>query len=77
MEHSMDKHTLFKSIVLHLLPGILVGAGYYLLVPVAAKFGFPSAMALLATGVLILIPFEFGFLLYQKRKTGEKLFSGL
>jgi membrane protease YdiL (CAAX protease family) len=77
MEHSIDKHTLFKSIVLHLLPGILVGAGYYLLVPVAVKFGFPSAMALLATGVLILIPFEFGFLLYQKMKTREKLFNGL
>lgn len=75
MEIGTDKHTPFKSVALHLLPGILVGMGYYFLVPVAGKSGFPSVMALLITGILILIPFELGFLLFQRKKTGEKLFS--
>ena len=34
-------------------------------------------MALMITGVLILMPFEFGFLLYQRKKTGSKLFNGI
>lgn len=77
MENIPDKHTPLRSIVLHLLPGILVGIGYYTLVPIVNKSGFPSMMALMITGVLILMPFEFGFLLYQRKKTGSKLFNGI
>ena len=34
-------------------------------------------MALSLAGIFVLIPFELGFLLYQKRLTGKKLFNGV
>jgi hypothetical protein len=34
-------------------------------------------MALLLAGIIALIPFQLGFLFYQKHKTGERLFNGI
>lgn len=69
----MDKHSWNKSIVLHLLPGLLVGLCYFLLAPIVKQYGYPTVMALVLSGFLVLIPFELGFLLYQSKKTGKKL----
>lgn len=77
MNTSIKEHSVFRSIILHLLPGILVGAGYYTLAPLVISKGFPSIMSLLITVIFILIPFELGFLIYQKHKTGEKFLKGI
>jgi len=63
-------HSLPLSTLLHLLPGILTGAAYYLLVPVVTSRGYPTITALVGASLLTLIPFELGLLLYlgQKRK---------
>ena len=71
------EHSLLKSIILHLSPGLLGGILYFVLVPVIHVYGFPSVMALSLAGIFSLIPFELGVLFYQKRKTGEKLFNGV
>jgi len=77
METSIREHSLLKSIVLHLLPGILIGIAYFTLVPVVNEHGFPSIMALTLAGIFVLVPFELGFLLLQRRLTSEKLFNGV
>ena len=73
----MEKHSLPRSIVLHLLPEILGGIVYFLLVPIVKSYGYPSFMALVMAGVLILIPIELGYLFFRKRKTGENFFGGI
>ena len=77
MENNIKKHTLLKSIVLHLLPGFLVGGFYFAIAPFIKEQGYPSVMALILAGIFVLIPFELGFLLYQKRLKSVKLFNGV
>ena len=75
MQNNIGQHTLSKSVILHLLPGFLVGGFYFLIVPLVKAYGFPSIMALTLAGVIVLIPFELGFLLYQKYSLRQKLRS--
>lgn len=73
-----DQHTARKSIILHLLPGILIGFCYFALVPVLHKQGYPSIMALMLSIILVLVPFELGYLLYQgKQKNGKLSLLGI
>lgn len=77
MENNINKHTLLKTIVLHLLPGILGGICFYFLSPIVKANGFPTIMALILSGIIILIPFELGFLIFQKKATAQNLFYGV
>lgn len=77
MRNSIEKHSLSQSIFLHLLPGALVGLCYFLLAPVVIEYGFPNVMALIIAGIVVLLPFELGFLLYQKKITGKKFLGGI
>ncbi len=77
MGNQVRKHSLLKSTILHLLPGLLIGGCYFALVPVVRKFGFPSVMALMLSGIFVLIPFELGLLIFQKRATGQTFFKGI
>lgn len=72
-----NEHSLPISILLHLLPGFLTGAVYYTLAPSVRSQGFPTVMALILAGILALIPFELGYLLFQKKKTGKPFFNGI
>jgi len=62
-----DQHSAGKSLLLHLLPGILIGSGYFALLPFFHRMGYPSLMALMAALALILVPLELGYLFYQGR----------
>jgi hypothetical protein len=67
-----------RSIIFHLLPGILVGAFYFLARQSIAHMGYPSIFALLLAIAFVLIPVELGFLLYQgKKKTGRFTLQGI
>lgn len=77
MRYSIREHSLLKSIILHLLPGILIGIFYYTITPIVILHGFPSLMALNLSGLFILIPFELGFLLYHKQKEGVSSLKGI
>ncbi len=77
MENEVTKHSLLKSIVLHLLPGILIGGVYFLIIPFVIKKGYPSVMALIIAAAFVLIPFELGVLLHQKRLENKRLFGGI
>lgn len=61
-----------KAILLHLLPGALITAFYFLAAPVLMQAGFPPVLSLYLAILLVLIPFELGFLFYQGKKRNRR-----
>jgi membrane protease YdiL (CAAX protease family) len=77
-QNQIEKHSTTQSIILHLLPGILVGSFYFLARQPVADMGYPSIFALLLAFAFILIPVELGYLLCQgKKKTGRFTLQGI
>ncbi len=77
-QDQIEKHSTTQSVILHLLPGILVGCFYFLARQPVANMGYPSILALLLAFAFILIPVELGYLLYQgKKKTGRFTLQGI
>lgn len=72
-ETVIDQHSIGKSIFLHLFPGILIGIIYFFLIDIFVKNGYPSIMSLMFSILIILVPFEFGYLLFQGYKRNNKL----
>ena len=67
-KHDLENHSLARTIVLHLLPGLLILLFYIATAPIALKTGFPPLMALLIAVGVVLIPFELGYLIFQAKK---------
>ncbi len=63
------RHSAWMSVSLHLLPGLLAGAVYYLLAEPVARLGLPSIVSMMIAGVLVLIPFELGVIFWAARKS--------
>jgi uncharacterized protein len=77
-QDQIEKHSAAQSVILHLLPGILVGCFYFLARQPVAHMGYPSIFALLLAFAFILIPFELGYLYFQgKKKTGRFTLQGI
>jgi len=77
-QNQIEKHSTIQSVILHLLPGILVGCFYFLARQPVANLGYPSIFALLLAFAFILIPVELGYLFYQgKKKTGSFSLQGI
>jgi membrane protease YdiL (CAAX protease family) len=66
--HRAQSHTLAQSAALHLVPGALGGAFYFVVAPRVRELGYPSVMALALGAAVIVIPLELGCLLYEARK---------
>ena len=65
-------HTVPQSLLLHLAPGVVVLAGYAVLVPIARHYQLPSAAALAATGLVVIAPVQLGLLRrHERRHPGE------
>ncbi len=58
---------------LHLLPGALLTAAYAVLVPVGGRFGVPAFAVFLVLGVVLLVPLELGYLVWQAWKRSGTL----
>ncbi len=77
-QDQIEKHSTAQSLILHLLPGILVGCFYFLALKPVAKMGYPSFFAQFLAFAFILVPLELGFLLVQgKKKTGHFTLQGI
>ena len=75
---NVEQHSLVRSIVLHLLPGVLILLFYLITAPLAERLGFPSGTALFVAIAVVLIPFELGYLLYEgKRRNGMLSLKGI
>ena len=70
---STGRHSILKSVVLHLVPGLLALLAYILLARPIQAAGFPSIMAWLITALFITIPFELGYMLYQGQQLNGRL----
>lgn len=74
----VEQQSLLRSLVLHLLPGVLILAFFLLAAPSLMKAGYPSFFALTLAVAFILIPFELGLLLYEgKRLNGRLSLKGI
>ena len=75
---SPEQHPLPRSIALHLLPGILTGAAFFLIVPLTQRNGLPSLWAHGIADLLVILPFIYGFLFYEGyKKNGRPSLDGV
>jgi uncharacterized protein len=72
-EIQIPRHSLGKSLFLHLTPGVLITLFFFLTGPLVMAWGFPPLMALLLAILFVLIPFELGILLYVGWKEKRRL----
>jgi membrane protease YdiL (CAAX protease family) len=70
-----EQHSVVRTVVLHLLPGVLATLFYLAAAPLVRSLGFPSMMAFFVAILLVIIPFELGYPLYWARKNGSSLES--
>jgi membrane protease YdiL (CAAX protease family) len=68
-----EQHSLRRSIVLHLLPGLLVLVWFVVTGPPAEELGAPAFLTLMIGAAVVVIPFELGYLLYQGWRRNGKL----
>ncbi len=59
-------------IALFLIPGALITAFYFLTGPLFVNRGFPSIVALLTAILVVLVPFELGYLLYRGKVKNDR-----
>ena len=70
---SVDQHSPWQSVLLHLLPGTIATAIYVFSVPVFTRLGYPSITALYLPMILVVILMELGYLLYCAQKKNGSL----
>ena len=76
-QNQIEKHSTTQSVILHLLPGILVGCFFLLARQPVANMGYPSSIALILAYAFILIPVELGYLVISgKEKDGSLYITG-
>ena len=69
---SLEEHTVRRSVLLHLLPGIGNIVIFYAAAPLVMAAGYPSIAAALLGGVVAVVGGQLGWLLYEAhRKTGR------
>jgi membrane protease YdiL (CAAX protease family) len=66
--YSTDQHPLHKSILLHLLPGLLVTLAFLLLKPQLDPTGYPALLAFLLAALMIDVPLMLGVMLNEGKK---------
>ena len=65
---SHPQHTLGKSFLLHIIPGVLVTVAFVVLKPLLDSTGYPPLLAFLLAVLLIDIPFMLGVMLNEGKK---------
>jgi len=58
----------FNLVLLHLYPGILITGLYVLITPTINTLGFPSLLSLMLCFLMIIVPFELGYLIHKARR---------
>lgn len=52
----VEQHAVLKTILLHLVPGVIIYGLFLLLVPVCEAWGYPGLMGLVIAAALVLLP---------------------
>lgn len=72
MPSTVKQHTLWQSILLHLLPGVLMTAAYVWLIPLFQKAELPGLLGMSVIVILVLVPLELGCLLVLGKKHNQR-----
>jgi membrane protease YdiL (CAAX protease family) len=73
MNEAIEPQKIWQSLSWHLIPGVLITIFIYFVTPLLMKAGFPTMMGIMMAILVILIPFELGYLLYQSKKSTGRL----
>jgi membrane protease YdiL (CAAX protease family) len=74
----VERLPVWKSVVLHLLPGLLALVVFTLIARPVEALGFPSVMPWLITALFVILPIELGYLLYEgKKRNGRFSLDGV
>ncbi|MBN1921244.1 MAG: CPBP family intramembrane metalloprotease [Anaerolineae bacterium] len=77
-ETCISQHSLGTTIAYHLLPGVVILAGYVLITPFIRRVGLPSAIGISLAVLFVLVPLELGILFWQgKRRNGRFSLEGI
>jgi membrane protease YdiL (CAAX protease family) len=77
-EKQVSQHSLGLTIAYHLLPGVVIVAGYALITPFLRNAGLPSAIGISLAVLLVLVPLELGILFWQgKKRNGRFSLEGI
>lgn len=68
-----EQYSVPRSIALHLLPGIMTGAAFFLIAPITQRNGLPSLWAHGIADLLVILPFIYGVLFYQGYQRNGRL----
>jgi len=68
LDTPVGDHSPGVSVFLHLFPGALLTTLFALAAPLGERIGVPSVATFLAVGILMLLPFELGVLLWEARR---------
>ena len=71
--NEVRQHSLTRSVILHLLPGVLILAAVFIVTPLTIRYGLPDMLVGVVVIGLVLIPLELGYLLYRGRVRQGKL----
>jgi membrane protease YdiL (CAAX protease family) len=71
-EMENEQHSLTRSVVLHLLPGVLILLFFVVVAPILTGKGLPTLFSLFLAAGVVLIPFELGYILYQAKEKNKK-----
>jgi len=67
-KQDIQPHSIWQSIILHLLPGILLLLFFLLAAPIVENLGLPLRFAAMLGVFLVLLPFELGVLFHEGKK---------
>lgn len=71
-----QQQSLQRSVVLHLLPGVLSMIVFVITAPILVSLGYPPAFLLV--GLFVLVPFELVLLYYEgKKRNGTLSLDGI
>ena len=73
INYSIKQHTIFQTLLFHLLPGALITLIFILLGPWLRQNHLPPLLALLIPIFLVLIPVELGWLVFLGFRRNKKL----
>jgi membrane protease YdiL (CAAX protease family) len=66
--YEYPQHSVLQSTGLHIIPGILLTAGFVLLKPLVKGIGYPPILAFILAVLLVDVPLQLGIMYYQGKK---------
>jgi membrane protease YdiL (CAAX protease family) len=72
-DSSLEHHSMLRSAVLSLLPGLVILIFFVILVPLSDPHVVPPTLVLFVVLGLVLVPLELGYLLFQGKKLNGRL----